>query len=312
MRDWDTGDEDSTSSYLGQRQALAKSIANLYVPHRLYIPGSKPLQDAIDTVTLVNQPKNVELRLPSTLPSTSRDTQCTSSLLQLEYQLHYAQAMHALHNIQNSRRLMRILALKTQSHIANTQRTAMRTRGLFNKVKVKLNQAVSMYRVSWKAIGSLAPNEEFGPWKETLLQLQDSDIRGPGREDSEPSESRFIQSWIWTTTSQHSTLPNDPDLQATLRIEWCKTQERAKRYEEEVQLVVEEMRRTLAYLEWNSQEWEFLATSPPQVTQQLTVQCSPALLHMQTRRLMSSGGWSVSLSATGTASSNNSPSTSHC
>ena len=137
---------------------------------------------------------------------------------------------------------MWILTLKMQLHIANMQRTATRTRGLFDKVKVKLNQAVSTYRVSWKAIESLAPNEEFGPWKETLLQLRDSNIHRPGREDSEPSESRFVQSWIWTTALQHSTSPNDPDLQATLRIEWCKTQERAKRYEEEVQLVVEEMR----------------------------------------------------------------------
>ena len=85
MRDWDTGYEDSTSSYLGQCRALAKNIANLYVPHCLYIPDSKPLQDAIDTVTLINQPENVELWLPSTLPSTSHDTQCTSGLPQLEY-----------------------------------------------------------------------------------------------------------------------------------------------------------------------------------------------------------------------------------
>lgn len=108
----------------------------------------------------------------------------------------------------------------------------------------------------------MAPEEEFGPWKETLLELQNSDIRGPGREDSE-STSRFVQSWIWTTAIQVSTSPEDPDLQAALRVEWCKGQERAKRYEEEVELVVEEMRRTLATFEWNAREWRSFAISPP-------------------------------------------------
>lgn len=152
--------------------------------------------------------------------------------------------------------------MKTQSHIASTQRTTTRTRTLFDKVKIKLNQAVSTYRISRSAIASLAPEEEFGPWKETLLELQNSDIRGPGREDSE-STSRFVQSWIWTTAIQVSTSPEDPDLQAALRVEWCKGQERAKRYEEEVELVVEEMRRTLATFEWNAREWRSFAISPP-------------------------------------------------
>ena len=40
------------------------------------------------------------------------------------------------------------------------------------------------------------------------------------------------------------------DFHAVLRVEWCKSQERAARYEEEVELVVEEMRRTLTFFEW--------------------------------------------------------------
>ena len=46
-----------------------------------------------------------------------------------------------------------------------------------------------------------------------------------------------------------------------LRAEWCKGQERAKRYEEEVELVVEEMRRTLVTFGLKAYEWNKRATS---------------------------------------------------
>ena len=39
-------------------------------------------------------------------------------------------------------------------------------------------------------------------------------------------------------------------------MEWCQAQERAARYEEKVQLVVEEMRRTLVFSKWLAREWE--------------------------------------------------------
>jgi hypothetical protein len=45
-----------------------------------------------------------------------------------------------------------------------------------------------------------------------------------------------------------------------LRVEWCKAQARASRWEEEVELVVEEMRRTLVYFKWLAREWEKKAT----------------------------------------------------
>ena len=113
------------------------------------------------------------------------------------------------------------------------------------------------------AISNLALNEEFGPWRETLLELRNGDIRGPGCDESQPSNSRFVQSWIWTTAPHVSASPEDPDLQATLRAEWAKAQERAKRFEEEVELIVEEMRRTLGFLEWKAKEWKSFATSLP-------------------------------------------------
>ena len=227
------------------------------------MPGSQPFLDSTDPVLLIDHPENIQLWLPSAFPSSSRDALCMEGLPLLEYRLRCAQATNALHEIRNLRQLMRIVAVKTQSHIAHTQRTATRTRTLFDRIKIKLSHAVAAYQTSRTAIANLAPNEEFGSWRGTLLELHNVDIRGPGCDEGQSSTSCLVQSWIWTTAPHVSASPEDPDLQATLRVEWSKAQERARRFEEEAELIVEEMRRTLGFLEWKVEEWKSFATSLP-------------------------------------------------
>jgi len=259
-RNCDESDESPADSFLERRRALSRCINNLHTSQRLYMPGVIPDIDAVDPVLLADHPENVALYLPSALPSSLREAYCVNGLPRIEYRLRCAQATDSLNDIRRFRRLIRIIAAKTQSHIATTQRT--RSTSLFDKAKTKLARAVSTYRASRKAISNLAPNEEFGRWKKVFLKLEDCDIRGPGCEEVKRSNSHHVESWIWTTSPQVSTSSEDPDLYAAIRVEWCKTQERAKRYEEEVELVVEEMRRTLATFEWNVCEWERRATSP--------------------------------------------------
>jgi hypothetical protein len=42
---------------------------------------------------------------------------------------------------------------------------------------------------------------------------------------------------------------------AALRVKWCRCRARAMRYAEEVELLLEEMRRVLAFLEWDRDRW---------------------------------------------------------
>lgn len=44
-----------------------------------------------------------------------------------------------------------------------------------------------------------------------------------------------------------------------LRVEWCKARARALRWTEEVQLLVEEMRRVLQFFDWKVKFWEMRA-----------------------------------------------------
>ncbi|KAF8216980.1 hypothetical protein K438DRAFT_1953860 [Mycena galopus ATCC 62051] len=61
-------------------------------------------------------------------------------------------------------------------------------------------------------------------------------------------------SWIWTV--KEGSRDDAKDLHDAVRVEWARTKARKTRWEEEVQLLEEEMRRTLRYLEWKASWWE--------------------------------------------------------
>lgn len=122
-------------------------------------------------------------------------------------------------------------------------------------------------------------------------ELKKEDICGPACKKDESSESQFIPSWIWTLQApptppglpglssssaitpsslaqtsppiDKSTAGNDKEDQISAKeiedyilVDWAKAQEHAKCFEEEVELSVEEMRRTLLFFSWSASEWE--------------------------------------------------------
>lgn len=261
-RDYDEGDGSTENSFHDQRRALSKGISAICGPQQSYMTGIDHLLDNIDLVLLADHPENVQLWFPSDLPLPMRNKWCVTDLRCLEYRLRYAIAVNALQDIRRFRRFSQVVVMKTQSHISNTQKTRTRIRGQLERIQQRITQAATTYRVCRSAVERLAPNEEFGAWKNILQELRREDIRGPGRGDNETSESRYVPSWIWQTPLPESASSDEQDLSLALRVEWCKAQERAVRYEEEVQLVVEEMRRTLAYFKWLACEWERWAATP--------------------------------------------------
>ncbi|KAG2125960.1 hypothetical protein DEU56DRAFT_872983 [Suillus clintonianus] len=61
-------------------------------------------------------------------------------------------------------------------------------------------------------------------------------------------------SWIWKVAGVSNN--QEEGLQDLLRVEWCKVQARAHRWEEEVQLLREEVCCVLAFLEWQAGWWD--------------------------------------------------------
>jgi hypothetical protein len=261
-RDYDDGD-DEAGSFHARRRTLSRNIIAIREPQRRYMNGIGHLLDSVDPILLADHPENIQLWLPSDLSPSTHNECCIPELPHLEYRLRYAIAMSALQDIRRFRQYSQAITAKTQTHISNTQKTVTRVRSQFERVQRKIKRAAATYRASWCAIGKLAPNEEFGPWKNRLRELRREDIRGPGREGYETSESRHVPSWIWQTTLDTSTSADKEGFSASLRVEWCKAQARAARYEEEVGLVIEEMRRTLNYFKWLANEWESRAASSP-------------------------------------------------
>ncbi|KAL0564960.1 hypothetical protein V5O48_017074 [Marasmius crinis-equi] len=71
------------------------------------------------------------------------------------------------------------------------------------------------------------------------------------------AETRKALSWIWTHRGLKINLEDGADNNnELLRAEWCWSRARARRAQEEVKLVREEMRRTLEYLSWAANTWE--------------------------------------------------------
>ncbi|KAK7019683.1 hypothetical protein VNI00_018005 [Paramarasmius palmivorus] len=101
---------------------------------------------------------------------------------------------------------------------------------------------------------------------ELELPAEELDLIHPDRQQWEhrskhgTGETRKELSWIWVSGGKIELEDGaDENENEVLRSEWCKSRARARRAQEEVLLVEEEMRRTLEFLEWRAQEWESCA-----------------------------------------------------
>ncbi|KAL0563618.1 hypothetical protein V5O48_018447, partial [Marasmius crinis-equi] len=72
-------------------------------------------------------------------------------------------------------------------------------------------------------------------------------------------ETRRQLSWIWTYRGFKINVEDGADdSNDLLRAEWCRSRARVRRAQEEVELVKEEMRRTIEYMSWAARRWEEL------------------------------------------------------
>ena len=134
-----------------------------------------------------------------------------------------------------------------------------------------------MYRTARRALIALDPEDKIIKWTTCFLELNDADIRGPGRELDEPSDGHTVSLWIWLVpkSSRPLNVPspanidtNTPDEQylsqraasgeevaVPIWAHWARCQAQAECHEEEVELTLEEMRRTIEFFKWKSRWW---------------------------------------------------------
>lgn len=212
--------------------------------------------------------------LPSQLSPDDRKSRCLPGLSDLEARFRYAQADDALSEIRRLRRLFQGLSDQNKKHIHSTQHTVTRAKRTFERYKARISRFALLYRHARRALVALDPNGTITSWTSRFLELNDADIRGPGRDEDEPSEGRIIPSWIWSVHKTSRPLEEScadetnsdvldlsqraasgEEVAVSIRAHWARCQARAERYEEEVQLTLEEMRRTLEFFRWKSRWW---------------------------------------------------------
>ena len=76
----------------------------------------------------------------------------------------------------------------------------------FEQYKAHISRFATLYRRACRIIIALNPNGKITQWTLRLLELEDTDLRRPGREEDEPSEGRVVPSWLWQV-SKPSPLP---------------------------------------------------------------------------------------------------------
>jgi len=197
--------------------------------------------------------ESVKLWLPSQLEDANeRVSVCTAGIINSEKELRFGQLQDSLNDLRRARRIRCGLVTFHKIQLAGEgQRTQTRSRAVIQTIQDRINKSIRRYRVAREALLQLDPQ---GDWENLYPPLTDADNRGPGKEPEEVSASdgQYIPSWIWRSTA---TVVSPDEVNEDMRVEWAQCMARADRWEEEVTLLQEEMRRVVDFLEWRSRDW---------------------------------------------------------
>jgi len=251
-----------------KRNVLTGQIKRWRELQLLYMPGAvAPPPLTREDNTDENNDENVEdmsLVLPSALKPVERLAICRHRVAELEQQFRLAQLGDSLAELRRVRRIRRTLLINHRTQIAGQgQRANTRSRSVIGGIQERIDRFAQRYRAAYQALLQLNPS---GNWQETYLELKDRDNRGPGKEVEEEGvgDGSYAPSWIWllnprardaSGASDSDEGATDEEVNDAMRVEWATSFVRRERWAEEVQLLQEEMRRVVAFLEWKSTDW---------------------------------------------------------
>ncbi|KAK7017907.1 hypothetical protein VNI00_018519 [Paramarasmius palmivorus] len=208
--------------------------------------------------------------LPSSLPEVLRQHESMKRWMEMEIEFRQAQLSSARDAIRIHLFVRSRLHTERSLHVRN-QKDSTRAREALSLNDWKIEAFKLKFQAAWRALEILVGEENIG-WP----RLRDEDVRcfnevdmvamrsrrrvlGKGRKDNEeeplilPGETRKVTSWIWKGLD----VDREPQaMQDAIRVEWCKAWARKRRWDEELQLVIEEMRRTIATLEHCAKQWQ--------------------------------------------------------
>ena len=233
----------------------------------VYMPGViaiSRLSEGDDDDADCESAESVPLNLPSSLNHEQQERICLQQVAEHERLLRMAQLKDSLIELRHTRKIRHKLLMNHHVQVAGQgQRASTRSRAVLVTVEDRIAKFVERYRVAYHALLQL---DATGDWKETFLELKDADNRGPGKERDEEraSDGTYFRSWIWLPNPRAPNVvdseageegASEEDVTEVIRVEWTTSFARLERWTEEVELLQEEMRRVVMFLDWKSADW---------------------------------------------------------
>ncbi|KAJ7018869.1 hypothetical protein C8F04DRAFT_1277073 [Mycena alexandri] len=248
----------------------------VYTPGSVRMLATEAERRADDTPAPAAE--RVRLWLPSELPQEERASGCKGNLVEMEARLRESQSTDSLSAIRLALHSKRHLISFRHGNIGGQVRMT-RSHSIVDQLGIRVDALAAKYNDARRALLVLR-GEGYAPH---LRKLEKEDLRleGEGGEhDTEADRSdraaakklgsiggrplrevgkTSVLSWIWTARGALDS--EEEDLHESLRIEWSRAKARKTRWEEEVDLLREEMRRVIRYLAWEVETWEARAAA---------------------------------------------------
>jgi hypothetical protein len=259
-----------------------RSVQAVYMPQAVLLLQDKAENDAPDTV------ENAILFLLNEIASRQRNFDLVHNLSSTEGHLRFGQATDSLCELRRSL-CVKAHLVKYKRDEVRGQRPNTRACALLDRAQAQIDAVVEGYNAARKAYFQLVGP---GIWEDTLKVLHPQDVRtmsdaeDASGQDRQLGEGYRTTSWIWMTSGVRSV---DGDVESpemhdgicsftficlycyllsspastALRVEWAKCRARRNRWIEEVLLIQEEMRRTIAFCEYKAEQWTEHVTARP-------------------------------------------------
>ncbi|KAJ7028751.1 hypothetical protein C8F04DRAFT_1212103 [Mycena alexandri] len=293
--------------FVKRKTALLKRISRFHKLQRIYMPELvrflTPQQRTLFE-DKTRSPEAVKLFMPSELAVAVRAQACEKGLEAIEEEMREGELQETLEELRQALRL-RTMTNRFRRRNMTGQRALTRGQGVLRQITIRVHKAKLRYCYARNALARLRGH---GPWEKTYKVLEEGDVRGineraaaeeelaeretmrelgaiveggiAAAEGVTAGEGRHKTSWIWWTTKTDGA---EEELVEALRVEWCRGYARMRRWNEDVVLIEEEMRRTIEFGAWMAGQWETCATARTEgVTPALQEGlCAYALEHVQ-------------------------------
>ncbi|KAL1671278.1 hypothetical protein EV122DRAFT_226842 [Schizophyllum commune] len=245
---------------LKRARNLTKRIQRYRRQQQIYMPGlrahlctiGKDLQDGV-----ADDPQGIALYLPSGLASArTRAAVCAPGLSDIEARLREAEAHEALEDIRRALRARTVTNMFRHQHSRGNV-LATRARSAMDKIAKRAHTAKLRYRFTRNALLHLRGH---GLWEDVLRPLYDDDNGVYTAGVVARGDSSRTLSWIWYSVPQDPSL-SDAVQNEALRVEYLKSKARRDRHREELQLLLEEMRRVIETNRADASDWRVRAST---------------------------------------------------